>query len=89
MFSSTTIAASTTIPTAKASPAREMTLIDLPRAAIATNEPTMETGIASTTVVVARHDRRNTSSTRAASAPPTYTFCCTRSRAESMYTVSS
>ena len=50
MFSSTTIAASTTIPTANARPAREMTLIDRPRAAIATNDPTMETGIASTTV---------------------------------------
>ena len=69
MFSRTTIAASTTIPTAKASPAREMTLMERPRAAIATNEPTMETGIASTTVVVARHERRNTRSTMAASTP--------------------
>ena len=70
MFSSTTIAASTTMPTANARPASEMTLIDRPSAAIATNDPTTETGIASTTVIVARPERRKTRSTMAARRPP-------------------
>ena len=84
MFSSTTIAASTTIPTANAIPAREITLIDRPRAAIATNEPITDTGIAIDTISVARTERRKISSVSAASVPPIRMFCWTRSIAELM-----
>ena len=70
MFSSTTMAASTTMPTANAMPASEITLIERPSAAMATKEPITDTGIASDTTSVACHDRRKMNSTRAASAPP-------------------
>ena len=65
------MAASTTMPTAKAMPASETTFSERPRAAMATKEPTTETGIASETTSVARKERRKTISTNAASAPPT------------------
>ncbi len=84
MFSSTTMAASTTMPTAKAMPASEMTLIERPSAAMAAKLPMMETGIASETTSVARTERRNSSSTNAANVPPTKMFCFTRSMAELM-----
>ncbi len=84
MFSSTTMAASTTMPTAKAMPASEMTLIERPSAAMATKEPMTETGMASETTSVGRHERRNSSRTSAASVPPTQMFWCTRSMAELM-----
>ena len=84
MFSSTTMAASTTMPTANARPASEITLIERPRIAIATNEPTTETGIAMETMRVAEKERRNSSRISAARAPPTKMFCCTRSMAELM-----
>ena len=82
MFSSTTIAASTTMPTANASPAREITLIERPSAAMATNEPMMETGIASEITRVARPERRNKSSSSAASVPPMRMFWRTRPMAD-------
>ena len=44
MFSKTIIAASTTMPTAKAIPASEMTLMERPMAAMATNAPTYSLG---------------------------------------------
>ena len=47
MFSSTTMAASTTMPTANAMPASEMTFSDRPSAAMPTKEPMTETGMAS------------------------------------------
>ena len=71
MFSSTTIAASTTMPTAKARPASEITLIERPSIAMATKEPTTDTGIAMETISVAEKERRKSSRTSAASAPPT------------------
>ena len=71
MFSSTTIAASTTMPTAKARPASEITLIERPSIAMATKEPTTETGIAMETISVAEKERRKSSRMSAASAPPT------------------
>ena len=71
MFSSTTIAASTTMPIANARPASEITLIVRPSAAIATNAPITDTGIASETTSDARTERRNNSSSTAANAPPT------------------
>ncbi len=70
MFSSTTIAASTTMPTAKAMPAREMTLIERPIAAMATKLAITETGMAIEMISVAPNERRNRSRIRAASVPP-------------------
>ena len=70
MFSKTTIAASTTMPTAKARPASEITLIDRPIAAIATKEPMTETGMARETTKVAPMLRRNSMRTIAARPPP-------------------
>ena len=84
MFSSTTMAASTTMPTAKAMPAREMTLIERPMAAMATKVPITETGMASEITRVARSERRNSSRMRAARAPPSQMFWRTRSIAELM-----
>ena len=89
MFSSTTIAASTTMPTANAKPAREMTLIDRPSIAMATNEPMTDTGMAAEMISVARIERRKISKIIAARRPPTTMFCWTRPIAELMYTVSS
>ena len=84
MFSSTTIAASTTMPTANASPAREMTLIDRPSMAMATNAPMTDTGMEIEMISVARKDLKKSSSISAASVPPIQIFCCTRSIADSM-----
>ena len=84
MFSSTTIAASTTMPTANARPASEMTLIERPRAAIATKAPITETGMAIEMTSVARGERRNSSRMIAARVPPTQMFWRTSSIAELM-----
>ncbi len=63
--------------------------MERPRAAMATNAPTTDTGMEMAMTSVARIERRNSIRTRAASVPPTQMFCCTRSMAELMYTVSS
>ncbi len=84
MFSSTTIAASTTMPTAKAMPASEMTFSVRPSADIATKLAMIETGMAMETISVARHERRNISKTPAARRPPTQMFWITRSIAPSI-----
>ncbi len=65
------MAASTTMPTAKANPASEMTFMLRPSAASATKEPMMETGIAMETTAVAPKERRNSSRMIAANVPPT------------------
>ena len=70
MFSNTTIALSTTMPTANAIPARLMTLIDRPSTVITKNVPTTLIGIARATTRVLRPLRKNMSSTLMASAPP-------------------
>ena len=77
------------MPTAKASPASEMTLIDRPSQAMATKVPITETGMAANTMMVGRMLRRNSIRTPSARQPPTKMFCCTRSMAEAMYFVSS
>ena len=84
MFSSTTMAASTTMPMAKARPAREITLIERPSAAMATKAPITETGMAIEITRVARKDRRKMIRMVAAKRPPTQMFCCTRSTEELM-----
>ena len=77
------------MPTANAIPAREMTFNERPIAAIATNAPITETGIAREMIIVARKERRKDRRIRTASAPPTQIFCFTRSIAELIYIVSS
>ncbi len=89
MFSSTTIELSTTMPAAKAHPAREMTLMVRPKTCIMRKVPTNEMGMARVTMKVAETLRRKTSSTRIASEPPTNRFCRTSRMALSMYSVSS
>lgn len=46
------------MPTAKANPASEITLIERPRAAMATKEPITDTGIATEMMTVARNERK-------------------------------
>ena len=88
MFSKLTIEASTTIPIAKASPAREITLIDSPKPAIATKVPITETGIAINIIVVGKIERRKNNKTPIAKLPPIHMFCLTRFIAEEIYLVS-
>ena len=78
------MAASTTMPTAKAKPAREMTLIERPKSAMATKEPMTETGIATATITVAPIERRKSKRMMTARVPPTQIFWRTRSMAESI-----
>ncbi len=70
MFSSTTIAASSTMPVANARPASEMTFRDRPASVNTTNVVSSDTGIASAIISVARHWRRNSHSTPMASRMP-------------------
>jgi len=84
VFSSTTMALSTTMPTAKASPASETTLSVRPKATITRNVPITEIGMASEMMPVAIHERRKMSSARAASRPPCQRFSVTSEIAESM-----
>ena len=58
------------MPMANARPASEITFIDRPKAAIATKDPIMETGIASEMTSVAEPLRRKRSKTIAANVPP-------------------
>ena len=78
MFSSTTIELSTTMPTANASPAREMTLSVRPSSFIARKVPTMLSGMAAATTKVPARLRRKSISTSTASKPPTTRLWRTR-----------
>ena len=64
-FSTTTMASSTTMPTASTRPNRDRLLSDIPNAARIVNGPTRETGIATTGMMVARQfcRKRNTTPT--------------------------
>ena len=73
------MAASTTMPTAKAMPASEMTFNVRPRPAMATKAAITDTGMASDTTSVARGERRNSIRIVAARMPPTQMFWITRS----------
>ena len=84
MFSSTTTALSISIPTAKAMPARLITLSVRSKAASARNVPITLTGIESATMSVERMLRRNTRSVPSVSRPPTRMLSFTRPMAESM-----
>ena len=70
MFSSTTTALSTSMPTASAMPPSDMMLSDRSNMYIATNVPMTDTGMASPVMKVARASRRNRYRTRIASRPP-------------------
>ena len=74
MFSSTTIALSTTIPTAKLIPARLMTLMLRPMADMTRKVPTILTGIATAMMPTALKLRKNKKSTATARMPPTMMF---------------
>ena len=71
MFSSTTIELSTTMPTAKARPARLMTLSVRPNHRISRKVPMTLIGMAIATTNVLDRLRRKSSRTRIASVPPT------------------
>ncbi len=70
MFSSTTMAASSVMPTANARPAREITLSVRPAMSRTRNAASTDPGIAMATIRVARNLRRNHHSTPTASAMP-------------------
>ena len=60
VFSTTTMASSTTIPITSTRPKSESWLIEKPRSAITANVPTSATGIVSAGISVARKFCRNT-----------------------------
>jgi hypothetical protein len=59
MFSSTTIASSTTMPIASTTPSSVSTLMVKPAMDMTQNAPMMDTGMASTGISVVRHSRKN------------------------------
>ncbi len=65
-------------------PAKDITFIERPSAAIATKEPITDTGIAIATITVGLHERRNNRSTKEANKPPMIMLDCTRSMADSI-----
>jgi hypothetical protein len=83
-FSSTTIALSTTIPTAKAMPARLMTFTLRPMATMNTTAPITEIGIDSAMIPALRNDRRKRSNTSTAREPPIQMLLRTSASASSM-----
>ena len=78
MFSSTTMAASSTMPVAKASPASEMTLRLLPVTLSSMKVASSEAGIAAATIRVARSLRRKYHSTPTARNTPRNRLLVTR-----------
>ena len=62
-FSTTTIASSTTMPTASTSPNRVRLLIENPNAAITAKVPTSDTGMAIMGMIAGRQPCKNTSTT--------------------------
>ena len=67
-FSTTTMASSTTMPTASTSPNRVRLLIEKPSAAITAKVPTSDTGMAMIGMMAGRQPCRNTSTTMTTSA---------------------
>jgi hypothetical protein len=84
MFSRTTMQLSTTIPTANARPASEMTLIERPEADITRKVATTEMGIETATTNVPLADLRKRSNTAIARIPPITMFDLTRPNDEWM-----
>ena len=67
-FSTTTMASSTTMPTARTRPNSVKLLIENPSAAITAKVPTSDTGIAMIGMIAGRHPCKNTSTTMTTSA---------------------
>ncbi len=80
---------STTMPTAKARPARLITFSVRPKAYIARNVPTTLMGIATPMTKVVEALRRYKSKSAKARSPPTKRLCCTSEIALVTYSVSS
>jgi len=70
MLSSTTMELSKVMPMAKATPAREMTLIDRPAIISPMKAAMVQIGMPTTPTTVARAERRKANITRVASAAP-------------------
>ena len=68
MFSSTTIASSTTRPIDSTMPSSVSVLMENPAAAMMPNAPTIDTGMAMTGISVVRHSRKNANTTSTTSA---------------------
>ncbi|OAD18806.1 secreted protein [Candidatus Thiomargarita nelsonii] len=64
MFSTTTMASSTTMPMASTSPNSDRLLSEKPKAAMTANVPISDTGMATIGMMAARHDWRNRMMTR-------------------------
>jgi len=84
MFSRTTMALSTSMPTAKEMPARETTFRLRPKSFMKMKVPMMEMGMDTATMTVDEKLRRKSSSTMTASAPPMRMFWRTRPMAPLM-----
>ena len=84
MFSTTTMASSTTIPMARTRASRVSVLTEKPRAWKAANVPTMETGIAREGMMVARQLRRKRRMTRTTRAKATKIVSSTSATDRSM-----
>ena len=85
MFSSTTMALSTNIPTAKEIPAREIVFKLLSIHERIIKVPTTEIGIATATTAVGDMARKNNIKTNTAKSPPIIIFCCTKSTEPTIY----
>ena len=70
MFSMQTVASSTRMPTAKASPPRVIMLMVCPVSQSASTEPMKESGMLMTTIKALRQSRRNSSTIRPVSTAP-------------------
>ena len=84
MFSSTTMALSTSMPTASAMPPSDMMLSEISFAYISKKVPMTEIGIATAMIEVARESRRNPYSTIIARMPPKIAAVVTSLIAEAM-----
>jgi hypothetical protein len=76
-FSTTTIASSTTMPTASTSPNRLSALIEKPNRCITANVPITDTGTASSGMIEARQVCRNRITTTTTSATASSSVCTT------------
>ena len=86
-FSTTTMASSTTIPTARIRANRDSELIEYPSANWTAKVPTIDTGMAMMGMMAARHVCRNTSTTSATSTTASSRVCCTASTEAATYSV--
>ena len=75
------MALSTTMPTAKAMPAKETILIDRPSATKTTTDAITEIGIAMAITPMVLSERKNNNKVNTANMPPTTILLCTSSMA--------